>query len=328
MAAKAGQEPPVRPVAWTVPRRPLGAHMSIAGGMERAIERAAAVGCAALQVFVKSSNQWAARPLAADEPARFRDARAASGIGPIVAHDSYLINLATPDDALFEKSIAAYVEEMRRCDALGIESLITHPGSHVGKGSEYGVRRIAEAIDEIHRRLPETCARVVLETMAGQGGSVGTTFEELAGIIAATRHADRIGICLDTCHVFAAGYDIRTPRGWDETMRRLDGTVGLDRLRAVHLNDSKKGLGCRVDRHEHIGRGHLGLEAFRLVMNDPRLAAVPLILETPKGDDCREDVENMTTLLGLVGAATVPAGMAAAVPAGTAVAAPRPAGGR
>lgn len=302
--ARKPSSPSVLPVTWTIPRRPLGAHMSIAGGMERAIERGAAVGCTALQIFVKSSNQWAARPLPGDEVSRFREARERSGIGPVVAHDSYLINLCSPDDALYEKSIAAYIEELERCAALGVDDLITHPGSHMGRGVEYGIRRMAEAIDEIHRRLPETRPRIVLETMAGQGGVIGARFEELAAVIAAVRHPDRIGVCLDTCHVFAAGYDIRTPAGWEETMRRLDGELGLARLRAVHLNDSKKDLGCRVDRHEHIGKGFLGEDAFRHVMNDPCLLQVPLILETPKGEDCREDVLNLATLMRLAGART------------------------
>jgi deoxyribonuclease-4 len=315
-------------VAWTIPRRPLGAHMSIAGGMERAVERGAAIGCAAIQIFTKSSNQWAARPFEPGEPERFRETRARLGIGPVVAHDSYLINLCSPDDALFEKSIAACSEELRRCDLLGVEDLIVHPGSHLGRGVEYGVARMAEAIDELHARLPGTGARIVLETMAGQGGTIGSRFEELAALLARIRRPERIGVCLDTCHVFAAGYDIRTRSGWEETLRRLDGELGLARLRAVHLNDSKKDLGCRVDRHEHIGKGYLGLEAFRLVMNDPRLLGVPLILETPKDEDCREDVVNLTTLIGLVDAPAGARGTAAARPAAGAARRPaRPAGG-
>jgi deoxyribonuclease-4 len=274
--------------------------MSIAGGVDLAFERGAAVGCSAIQIFTKSNNQWAARPLPDDEIERFREARARTGIAPVVAHDSYLINLCSPDDGQFARSIDACAEELARCDRLGIEDLVTHPGSHMGRGAEFGIGRLVEAIDEVHRRLPVLRARIVLETMAGQGGAVGARFEEIAAVLARVRHPERLGVCFDTCHVFAAGYELRTRAGYDDTLRRFDGEIGLARLRAVHVNDSKKDLGCRVDRHEQIGKGYLGLEAFRLLMNDDRLHAVPFLLETPKGEDCREDVENLTTLMGLV----------------------------
>ncbi|MBI4169658.1 MAG: deoxyribonuclease IV [Acidobacteria bacterium] len=303
-------------VSWTIPRRPLGAHMSIAGGVHRAIERGAAIGCSAIQIFTKSSNQWAARDLPEGESARFRAERARLRIDPVVAHDSYLINLCSPDDRLYRRSIEACLVELQRCERLGVAWLITHPGSHMGQGVAFGVRRLAEAIDEIHRRLPSRTASIALETMAGQGSAIGSRFEEIAAVIARARDPDRIGVCLDTCHVFAAGYDIRTRAGYLDTLRRFDGAIGLRRLRAVHLNDSKKDLGCRVDRHEHIGRGYLGREAFGFLMNDPRFLRVPLILETPKGEDCREDVENLEVLIGLVkrearrgaGAAAAPGG--------------------
>ena len=302
MAVKKAQAP-VRPVVWTIPRRPLGAHMSIAGGVDLAFERGAAIGCSAIQIFTKSNNQWAARPLPDDEIARFLEGRARTGIAPVVAHDSYLINLCSPDDAQFARSVDAFAEELARCDRLGIEDLVTHPGSHMGRGPEFGIGRLVEAIDEVHRRLPVLRARIVLETMAGQGGAVGARFEEIAAVLARVRRPERLGVCFDTCHVFAAGYELRTRAGYDDTLRRFDGEIGLARLRAVHVNDSKKDLGCRVDRHEHVGKGYLGLEAFRHLMNDDRLRAVPLLLETPKGEDCREDVENLTTLMGLAGGA-------------------------
>jgi deoxyribonuclease-4 len=294
------KEVSVRPVAWTIPRRPMGAHMSIAGGHDLAIERGDAVGCSAIQLFTKSHNQWAAKPLTDDAVRRFREARERSGIGSVVAHDSYLINLCSPDDALWRKSIDACSEELRRCALLGIPWLIAHPGGHMGRGEDYGVRRMAEAIDAIHARVPATTASLALETTAGQGTIIGYRFDQLARTIKRTSDPDRIGICLDTCHVFAAGYDIRSSRGYQETFRILDGELGLWRLAAVHVNDSKKDLGCRVDRHEHIGKGFLGLEAFRWLMKDRRLLEVPLVLETPKGEDCREDVENLSTLMGLV----------------------------
>jgi deoxyribonuclease IV len=297
-------------VTWTIPKRPLGAHMSIAGGIDLAARRGAAIGCSSIQIFVKSSNQWAARPLGDDEVARFRKERASSGIDPVVAHDSYLINLCSPDDTLWRKSIEACVLELERCARLGVESLVAHPGGHMGQGEAFGVRRMAAAIDEIHRRVPGR-ASLVLETTAGQGTVIGHRFEQIAAVIARTEDPERIGVCLDTCHVFAAGYDLRTSAGYEDTMRCFDAEIGLDRLRAVHVNDSKKDLGSRVDRHEHIGQGYLGLEAFRLLMNDPRLLHLPLLLETPKGEECREDVLNLTTLMGLVSSGTGRASRAA-----------------
>ncbi len=294
------QNGPVRPVAWTIPRRPLGAHMSIAGGFELAAKRGEAVGCTAIQIFTKSSNQWAARPCGADEAARFKCEIGRAGITEVVAHDSYLINLCSPDDRLWTRSIEACAEELVRCERLGVSWLVTHPGGHMGQGEAFGVRRMAEAIDAIHDRVPMGGSSLAIETTAGQGTVIGHRFEQIADVIARTKHPHRIGVCLDTCHVFAAGYDLRTPRGYEETLRSFDAAIGLGRLRAVHVNDSKKDLGCRVDRHEHIGKGFLGLAAFRLLMNDARLASLPLLLETPKDDDCREDVENLTTLMSLV----------------------------
>jgi deoxyribonuclease IV len=291
---------PFAPLAWTIPKRPLGAHMSIAGGMETAVERAVAAGATALQVFTKSSNQWAARPFSHGEPGRFRAAVRAAGLTGVVAHGSYLINLCSPDDALWERSIEACALELERSGALGIPWLVTHPGGHMGRGEDFGIGRMAEAIDRIHARVAGREASLALETTAGQGTILGHRFEQIAAIIARLADPGRLGVCLDTCHVFAAGYDLRTPTTYDGTLRRFDDAIGLDRLIAVHVNDSKQGLGSRVDRHEHVGRGHLGLEAFRSLMNDPRLTRVPLVLETPKGDDGREDVANLGRLVGLV----------------------------
>ena len=290
-----------RRLSWTVEKRPLGAHMSIAGGLEKAVERGAAIGCTALQIFTKNSNQWRARPLEDDEALRFRSAFAASGMSRVVAHDSYLINLCSPDEVLWEKSIDACALELLRCARLGVPWLVIHPGAHMGEGEAPAVRRMAQAIDAVHDRVPRAAASLAIETAAGQGTTIGHRFEQIGAVVARTREPERVGLCLDTCHVFAAGYDLRTRRGYEETMRRLDGEAGLARLVAVHVNDSKRELGSRVDRHEHIGRGHLGLDAFRWLMNDERLREVPLVLETPKDDACREDVRNLTTLLGLVG---------------------------
>jgi deoxyribonuclease-4 len=277
--------------------------MSIAGGLEKAVERGTAIGCTALQIFTKNNNQWRARPLADDEAGRFQSAFAASGMSRVVAHDSYLINLCSPDESLWEKSIDACAHELERCARLGVPWLVIHPGAHMGEGEVLATRRMAQAIDAVHARVPRQAASLAIETAAGQGTMIGYRFEQIGAVIGRTRDPDRVGLCLDTCHVFAAGYDLRTRHGYDETMRQLDAEVGLQRLIAVHVNDSKRELGSRVDRHEHIGRGHLGLDAFRWLMNDKRLHEVPLVLETPKEESCREDVRNLTTLLGLVGGA-------------------------
>jgi len=291
----------MKQVSWVIPRRPLGAHMSIAGGVDLAIARGFGIGCAAIQVFTKSNNQWAARTLPEDEVLRFRSERARLGDFPVVAHDSYLINLCSPDDLLYEKSVDACLLELERCARLGIETLVVHPGGHMGQGEEFAIRRLVGAIDRIHQRVPRAAASIALETMAGQGTVIGHRFEQIGRIIALTRDPDRVGVCLDTCHVFAAGYDLRTPTAYEETLRRFTGEIGFARLRAVHVNDSKRDLGSRVDRHEHIGRGFLGLEAFRLLMNDARFQGVPLILETPKDEKTlREDVDNLDRLIGLV----------------------------
>jgi len=296
----AKNQSPVAPLRWTVPRRPLGAHMSIAGGVELALQRASSIDCTAVQLFTKSSNQWAARPLSDESVRLFHEALDGGAITHVVAHDSYLINLCSPDDALWERSIDACAAELGRCALLRIPWLIAHPGGHMGRGEEYGIARMAEAIDRVHAQIPAARASLALETTAGQGTILGHRFEQIAAVIRGCSSSGRIGVCLDTCHLFAAGYDLRTAAGYDDTMRRFGDLIGFDRLVAVHVNDSKKDLGCRVDRHEHIGRGFLGLEAFRHLMNDPRLQKCPLILETPKGPECREDVENLTTLLALV----------------------------
>ena len=274
--------------------------MSIAGGLPQAIVRARAVQATALQVFVKSSNQWAARPFAPGEVEAYREASREAGLERhTLAHASYLINLASPDDALWEKSVVAFRVELDRCDALGIPWLVVHPGAHVGSGVPSGVARVAEAL---RRVLPHSGqgAGVLLETTAGQGTTLGARFEELREILKAANHPERAGICFDTCHVFAAGYDFRSASTYDETMTALDRAVGLDRLFGVHLNDSKGDLGSRRDRHEHIGKGKLGLEAFRLILADGRLRDVPMVLETEKDDDLDEDRVNLGTLRSVI----------------------------
>jgi deoxyribonuclease IV len=280
----------------------LGAHMSVAGGHERAIDRALACEMTACQIFTKNANQWNAKPIASDAAQRFRDRWSESGMKGLVAHDSYLINIASGDDALWEKSRLAFREELDRCDLLGVPYLVTHPGAHLGAGPDAGIARVVEAIDRIHDERPDGKAVILIETTAGQGTTLGRSFEEIAAIVGGVADQTRIAVCLDTCHVFAAGYDLRDEASYAATMDAFDRIVGLNRLKAIHLNDSKKGLGSHVDRHTHIGEGELGLEPFRFLLNDARLAGLPGILETPKGDDDADDKRNMATLRGLIGA--------------------------
>jgi deoxyribonuclease-4 len=280
----------------------LGAHMSVAGGLDKAIGRGLSVGCTALQIFTKNANQWRAKPLTDEDIARFTDTLAASAIDPgaVVAHDSYLINLGSPDDVKWEQSVAAFADELRRCDQLGVPYLVTHPGAHMGSGEEAGLARVAAGMI---RALEATeRATVLLETTAGQGTYLGGRFAHLARLLERTPPAllDRVGICLDTCHVFVAGYDISTPEGYADTWAEFDREIGRDRLRVLHLNDAKKPLGSRTDRHEGIGKGHIGEAGFRLIMNDPLLRDRIHLLETPKGDDLAEDRENMAFLRGLI----------------------------
>jgi deoxyribonuclease-4 len=278
--------------------------MSIAGGMPRAVERAVAVEATALQVFVKSSNQWAARRLPPEEVRRYRRASRDAGLERhTLAHASYLINVASPDEALWKRSVEALREEADRCDRLGITYLVLHPGSHVGSGTGAGLERAARGLDAVLRprgRPRRRGVRILIETTAGQGSNLGSSFEEIRDLLALARSAERLGVCLDTCHVLAAGYEIRDRASYRRTMRRFDETIGLDRLEAVHLNDSKTDLGSRRDRHEHIGEGFLGTEPFRLLLNDRRFRDLPMVLETPKGEDLREDRENLGRLRGLV----------------------------
>ncbi|MEW6448722.1 MAG: deoxyribonuclease IV [Bacillota bacterium] len=275
----------------------LGAHMSIAGGVDQAIARGKSIGCRAIQIFTKSARQWLARPLTVEEVSRFKRAREESGI-LVFAHTSYLINLGASDDDLWAKSTASFIEEMERCAALELPYLVTHPGA--GMEEEEGLDRIRVALDEILKRTGGSGVMVLLETTAGQGVTLGHRFEHLSWLIENSAHPERLGVCYDTCHTFAAGYDIRTPEAFTATFEAFDKIIGIDRLKAVHLNDSRGGLGSRVDRHEHIGKGKLGLEAFRLLLNDPRFRKLPMVLETPKGPDMREDVENLAVLRGLL----------------------------
>jgi len=276
--------------------------MSIAGGHERAVVAAHAVGFQAVQVFTKNSNQWNAPDLTSEQAGAFRQALERTGIRDPVAHSSYLINLASPDDALWKRSIEAMVVELQRCHQLGIGDLVVHPGAHMGTGEETGLQRIALAIDELHCRTEDLGVTIDLETTAGQGSSLGYRFDHLQSILELVTHPRRLGVCVDTCHIFAAGYSLDRPERYDETIKQLDETIGIDRLRVWHLNDSSRECGSRVDRHAGIGAGKMGLEPFRRLVNDLRFRHLPMILETPKGIEDGEDLDarNLRILKQLV----------------------------
>jgi deoxyribonuclease-4 len=267
--------------------------MSIAGGYHRAVQAAAALHMEACQIFTKNNNQWRAKPLSEPEIRSFRQAVTDSSVRRLLAHTSYLINLASPDADLQRKSIESFVEEMQRAEALGLDGLVTHPGAAVESSAEEGLTRVVAALDEIHRRCPNYRVRILLETTAGQGSSLGHRFEHLAEILNHVKDPDRLGVCVDTCHVFAAGYPLAPAAEYRKTMQAFDSVVGVNKIEAFHVNDSKKPLGSRVDRHEHIGRGELGLEPFRLVLNDRRFRHLPMILETPKETENGVDMDQV-----------------------------------
>lgn len=286
----------------------LGAHQSIAGGFEKAVGRALAVGCQCLQLFTRNSNQWRANDITPDEAGRFRHAFAGSGLAQGIAHDSYLINLASPDQTLWRRSVDAFAMELCRAETLGLSYVVTHPGAYTDGDEDSGLRRVAAGLDEVHQQVGRCRVQCLLETTAGQGTSLGWKFEHLTAILDRVRQPERIGVCLDTCHLFAAGYPLSPARDYKATMRALEVTVGLDRVKAIHVNDSRRELGSHVDRHEHIGQGRIGLEAFRLLLNDPRFQDVPMYLETPKGQREGEDLDaiNLAVLRDLVGRRRVP----------------------
>jgi deoxyribonuclease-4 len=273
--------------------------MSIAGGLHLALERGAALGCFAVQIFVKNQRQWAARPLGDDEARAFRAAGRSTGVRTVFAHASYLINLASPDPIAWERAVSFFTDELERAEALGLACVAIHPGSHLGTGIETGLDRVATAVREVLRRTRGYRVRVALENTAGGGGSVGRTFGELGALLRRLQGGRRVGVCLDTCHLFAAGYDIRSPAGYHAAMDECAREVGMSRVLAFHLNDARAPLGSGLDRHEHIGRGYLGLPAFRLLLNDPRFATVPKVLETPKDPEPEADLRNLATLRGL-----------------------------
>jgi deoxyribonuclease-4 len=253
-----------------------------------------------IQVFTQNSNQWRGKPVSDSEAALFREKREQAGLRDVVSHDIYLINLASAPGEVREKSLAGFLEEMERCARLGIDKIVMHPGAHLGEGEETGIRRIVEAFDILFEKGKDFTGKVLLETTAGQGSNVGYRFEHLREIRQLSSFPHRFGICYDTCHTFAAGYDITTEEGYSRVFEEFDRVLGLENLLVFHFNDSKKGLNCRVDRHEHIGQGSMGINGFRLIMNDARFARIPKILETPKGDQDEMDAVNLKTLRDLV----------------------------
>lgn len=278
----------------------LGAHMSIAGGLHKAVERIMAVDGTALQIFTRNQRQWNVPPLTDEAIGLFAEARTRWGDHPVAAHDSYLINMASPKPEAAEKSRNAFAEELRRCQALDIPWLVTHPGSHLGTGAQQGLATYATNLDAAIEQSETDSVTVLLETTAGQGTNLGSTFEELARIMEASRLEHRLGVCFDTCHAFAAGYDLRTAKAYEATFAEFDRLIGVERIGFFHLNDSKTALGEKKDRHEHIGKGHIGETGFGLLMNDVRFADRPGTLETDKGDDLEEDRRNLALLRSLM----------------------------
>jgi deoxyribonuclease-4 len=281
----------------------IGAHMSIAGGYYKAVEAAAKCEMQTVQLFTKNNNQWRAKEIGAEEVARFAASLAEHGVEQPISHASYLINLGSGNEELWEKSVAGLVVELERAQQLGIAYVVMHPGAHCERSAEEGMASIVRGLDEVHRRTPQVASQVLLETTAGQGTCLGCRFEHLAEILAEVQQSERLGVCVDTCHLFAAGYPLSERSDYEHTFGELGRIIGWERIKAFHLNDSKKPLGSRVDRHDHIGQGHIGLAAFTHLVNDARFRKIPMYLETPKGtnDDGEDwDVVNLRTLRGLV----------------------------
>jgi deoxyribonuclease-4 len=278
----------------------IGAHMSISGGAFNAILAGEELGCTTIQIFTKNNNQWKAKELTSAEVDKFFEHQKRTEISPIVGHNGYLINLASSKDDIFALSKESMLVELQRAEKLGLPYLVMHPGSHLGTGEKEGIKKIAGAINWLHQKTPGFEVKICLETTAGQGSNLGYKFEQLAQIIDLVKENERMGVCYDTCHTFAAGYDIRTKKAYQDTFKEFDKVIGLSRLKVIHLNDAVKDLGSRVDRHTHIGEGKIGLEGFRLLMNDKRWEKIPKILETPKEGGTARDIKNLSVLRSLV----------------------------
>ncbi|MCL4284222.1 MAG: deoxyribonuclease IV [Fimbriimonadaceae bacterium] len=275
----------------------IGAHMPTSGGLHLALQRGREIGCTAVQVFTSSPQQWKAKPMADEAVERFQQAQAATGIDCVVSHDSYLVNLCATNDEIRAKSIEGLKAEVERCARLGIRWVVSHMGSHLGAGEEAGLQAVAEGARRVFEETSDSVT-LLMETTAGQGSALNYRFEHLATLLESLQGHPRLGVCLDTCHLFAAGYDLRDRESYEATFSELGRWVGLDRVKAVHANDSKKGLGSRVDRHAHIGEGEIGMEAFRLLVNDPRWIEVPILLETPDAETMHKvNLERLKSLL-------------------------------
>ena len=274
--------------------------MSIEGGVENAPLRGKKAGCQVIQIFTKNNNRWNSRQLTDKDINNFKKNSSDTGVIPSASHTAYLINLASPNTEIYKKSLEAFYDEMERAERLGLPYLIFHPGAHHGSGENAGIKKIADSINILLERANNFKLILLLETTAGQGSHLGYKFEHLSEIIKIVDEKGKIGVCLDTCHIFAAGYDISNEYGYKKTFENFNKIIGIDRLKAFHINDSKKGLGSRIDRHEHIGKGRIGLTAFRLLLNDLRFNNIPMILETPKGKTAREDKRNLSVLRGLI----------------------------
>jgi deoxyribonuclease-4 len=281
--------------------------MSIAGGLSLALERGHAIGCGAVQIFLKNQRQWAARPLAAEDVRAFHAARRRTRMRYVFAHASYLINLAAPGDAPWRQAVDVFTDELDRAETLGLSCVVIHPGSHLGAGRERGVGRVIAAVDEATRRTPGYRVRIALENTAGAGNLIGNTLSELGQVLARAARPERLGVCIDTCHLFAAGHDLRVEDGWQRVVDDLAAHVGLRRVLAFHLNDARADLGSGLDRHEHIGDGFLGLPPFRRLLNDPRFARIPKVIETAKDPEPHADLRNLATLRRLRRRAGTPA---------------------
>jgi len=284
-------------------KRPLGAHVSIAGGLDKAFARGLKSGCTALQIFTKNANRWQGKPITPEDAAAFRQAWQGSGIGPIMAHGAYLVNLASPKGSVREKSKRALSDELQRCVRLGIKALVMHPGAHLGDGETKGLERIRVALQAILTDTSED-VRLLLENTAGQGSYLGGDFGHLATLLEGFA-PERVGVCFDTCHAHASGYDLSSAAGYARTMAEFDRLIGIDRIKAFHLNDCLKPSGSRVDRHTHIGQGTIGRAGFACLMQDQRFEEVPMILETPKGEQGDMDQVNLALLRELAQGASV-----------------------
>jgi deoxyribonuclease-4 len=274
--------------------------MSIEGGVENAPLRGKKAGCQVIQIFTKNNNRWNSRQLTDKDINSFKKNSFDTGVIPSASHTAYLINLASPNTEIYKKSLEAFYDEMERAERLGLPYLIFHPGAHLGSGENTGLKKIADSINILLKKVSNFKLMLLLETTAGQGSHLGYKFEHLSEIIKMVDEREKIGVCLDTCHIFAAGYDISSEYGYKKTFEDFNKIIGIDKLKAFHINDSKKELGSRVDRHEHIGKGKIGLAAFRLLLNDPRFKDISMILETPKGKTMREDKKNLSVLRKLI----------------------------